>query len=290
MGIEVVVLLTSLMLDAAVGEPPALLHPVVWYGKLISLLERAKFRKMLVEIFYGAFCCLIVITFALILSLLPFPYPLNFLWAVYLLFSSISVKSMVNHARVCVESGVDRKAVQMIVSRNTEELSEEQLCSAVIESVAENYVDGVVAPLFYFSIFGVAGAVVYRAVNTCDAMVGYRKGRYEAFGKFAARLDDILNYIPARLSLLFFELLKRGAFSYGLKRNVKLNGCAIAAMSYLLGVKLEKPGYYSLPGIEPSAADIERAIKAFVRLTVIAVIFTTIAVSIRIVLLTKLHF
>jgi adenosylcobinamide-phosphate synthase len=286
---ELALLLVAILIDWFIAEPPAFLHPVVWFGKIISGLERLRFEKRLAEILYGAFCCLIVVTFALILALLPLPYPLNFLWAIYLLFSSISIKSMVEHAKACVVSGVDREAVQMIVSRNTEGLSEEQLCSAVIESVAENYVDGVVAPLFYFSIFGVAGAVVYRAVNTCDAMIGYRKGRYEAFGKFAARFDDLLNYIPARLSLLFFEFLRRGSFSYGLRRNVKLNGCAIAAMSYLLGVKLEKPGYYSLPGREPTVEDVRKAIKVFIKLTVIAVLFTAIAVAVRIVLLTKLH-
>lgn len=284
------VLVFAVSLDLIVAEPPSILHPVVWFGKIISGFERLRFEKRWVEILYGAFCCLIIIVFALILAFLPIPYPLSFIWAVYLLFTSISIKSMVDHARACTASGVDRKAVQMIVSRDTEKLSEDQLCSAVIESMAENYVDGVVAPLFYFAIFGIAGAVVYRAVNTCDAMIGYRKGRYEAFGKFAARLDDLLGFIPARLSLIFFEFLKRGALSYGLKKNVKLNGCTIAAMSYLLEVKLEKPLHYSLPGKNASTRDVERAIGAFLKLSLLAFIFTAIAVAIRIVLLTKLQF
>ncbi|MBO8179083.1 MAG: cobalamin biosynthesis protein CobD [Archaeoglobus sp.] len=286
---EIAVLLSALVLDFFIAEPPALLHPVVWFGKLISLFEKIKFSRRKVEILYGTFCCLSIISLALILALLPLPYPASFLWSAYLLFSAISIRSMVNHAKACIVNGLDRKAVQMIVSRNTGELSEEQLCSAVIESVAENYVDGVVAPLFYFAIFGVAGAVVYRAVNTCDAMIGYRKGRYEAFGKFAARLDDLLNYIPARLSLVFFEFLRRGAIIYGLKNNVKLNGCAISSISYVLGAKLEKPGHYSLPGKSPDVKDVERAISAFITLSLLAVIFTVIMTAIRIVLLTKLQ-
>ncbi len=289
MAVEIAVLLLALILDFFISEPPALLHPVVWFGRLISLFEKVKFSRRKVEILYGTFCCLSVISFALILALLPLPYPASFLWSVYLLFSAISIRSMVNHAKACIINGLDRKAVQMIVSRNTDELSEEQLCSAVIESVAENYVDGVVAPLFYFSIFGVAGAVIYRAVNTCDAMIGYRKGRYEAFGKFAARLDDLLNYIPARLSLIFFEFLKRGAIIYGLKNNVKLNGCAISAISYVLGVKLEKPGHYSLPGKSPDAKDVEGAISAFIILSLLAAIFVAVITATRIVLLTKLQ-
>ncbi len=286
---EIAILLAALALDLFIAEPPTLLHPVVWFGRLISLFEKLRFSRRKVEILYGIFCCFSVISFALILALLPLSYPASFLWSTYLLFSTISIRSMVNHAKVCIANGVDRKAVQMIVSRNTEELNEEQLCSAVIESVAENYVDGVVAPLLYFSIFGVAGAVVYRAVNTCDAMIGYRKGRYEAFGKFAARLDDLLNYIPARLSLIFFEFLKRGAIIYGLKNNVKLNGCAISAISYVLGVKLEKPGHYSLPGKNPDVKDVERAISAFITLSLLAAIFTAIITAIRIVLLTTLQ-
>uniref|UniRef100_A0A7C3RDZ4 Probable cobalamin biosynthesis protein CobD n=1 Tax=Archaeoglobus fulgidus TaxID=2234 RepID=A0A7C3RDZ4_ARCFL len=286
---EIAVLLLAIILDFTIGEPPLLLHPVVWFGRLISFFEKLKFDRRWKEILYGAFCCLSVVSLALFLALIPLPYPLSFFWSVYLLFSAVSIRSMVDHAKMCIKNGIDRKAVQMIVSRNTEELSEDQLCSAVIESVAENYVDGVFAPLFYFSIFGVAGAVVYRAVNTCDAMIGYRKGRYEAFGKFAARLDDLLNYVPSRLSLIFFEFLKRGSIVYGLKNNVKLNGCAISAISYVLGVKLEKPGYYSLPGKIPDVKDVERALGVFIKLSLLAVIFTAIITAIRLVLLTKLQ-
>jgi adenosylcobinamide-phosphate synthase len=194
---------------------------------------------------------------------------------------------MILHAKACVDKGkVSAEGVQKIVSRDTSSLSEPQLCSATIESIAENFVDGVFAPLFYFSIFGLPGAVIYRAVNVCDAMVGYRNEKYEFFGKFAAKLDDVLNYVPARLSLLLFEFFKSGAIRYGIEKNVKLNGCAIAAMSYILGVRLEKPGYYSLEGKNPDVSDVMMAIEYFKKLSILAVLTALMITSIRLLLLT----
>ena len=285
---ELLVLLLAVTLDVFISEPPLVIHPVFWFGKLISFFEKLKILNHISDMIYGAFSTLAVVAFALTLALIPLPQPWCLLWHVYLLFSAVSIRSMIVHAERCVRDGVDREAVQQIVSRNTAELDEEQLCSAVIESVAENYVDGLVSPLFYFSVFGVAGAMVYKAVNTCDAMIGYRKGRYEYFGKFAAKLDDVLNFVPARISLIFFELLKRGALRYGIERNVKLNGCAIAAMSYILNVELEKPDYYLLPGRKANVSLVEEAIGAFKILSAIAVTFFAAVIAIRIVLLTHL--
>ncbi len=287
---EPLLLLISVLLDAVIGEPPLLLHPVYWMGRIVAILERVKFRNAALEFGYGALVTLAVATFATSLSLLPLPWFVSPVWSCYLIFSSISVKSMVEHAERCIRGGIDRRAVQMIVSRDTSKLSHEQLCSAVIESVAENYVDGVVSPLFYFSLFGLSGMMIYKAVNTCDAMMGYRTGRYEYFGKFAARLDDVLNYIPSRLSLLFFEVLKRGSVGYGMRRKVKLNGCTIAAMSYLLGVKLEKPGKYSLPGREANVESVEDSIRAFKLLSFMAIVTFAIVTALRITLLAHLHF
>ncbi len=287
---EPALLLIAVLLDIAIGEPPLLLHPVYWMGRMIAILERVRFNSAVLELGYGTLVTLAVAAFAFLLSLLPLPWFASLVWSCYLLLSSISVKSMVEHAERCISNGVDRKAVQMIVSRDTSELSDEQLCSAVIESVAENYVDGVVSPLFYFSLFGLPGVMVYKAVNTCDAMMGYRIGRYEYFGKFAARLDDILNYIPSRFSLLFFEILKRGSAGYGLRKRVKLNGCTIAAMSYFLGVKLEKPGKYFLPGRETNVEAVEKSIRAFKLLSLMAVATFTTITALRIILLAHLQF
>lgn len=289
MDSDISVLLAALILDFLISEPPIYIHPVFWLGKAIYFFDRLiRFSNPYIEIVYGAFSTAVVVIFAVFISILHFPHPLSIIWQCYLLFSAISIRSMITHAEKCIKDGIDRVAVQNIVSRDTSELNDEQLCSAVIESIAENYVDGVVSPLFYFSIFGITGTMIYKAINVCDAMIGYRKDRYEYFGKVAARLDDALNYIPARLSLIFFEMIRRGALEYGIKNNVKLNGCTISAMSYVLGAKLEKPGYYSLPGKKADINTVKEAINVFKVLSLFAVIVFTAITAIRILLLTPI--
>ncbi|MET1123900.1 MAG: adenosylcobinamide-phosphate synthase CbiB [Archaeoglobaceae archaeon] len=261
----------AVALDLALGEPPLAAHPTRWFGKIVEVFDRRDYGRFNLAV--GTLCVLSCVSFALVISL-AVPYPLSVFWHLYLLFSAVSVKSMVQHARRCLPR-MESNAVQMLVSRRVEDLSYSQRCSAVIESIAENFVDGFFAPLFYFSLLGLPGAMVYKAVNVCDAMIGYRKGKYEEFGKFAAKLDDALNFIPSRLSLLFFEVLKRGSLAYGLKMNPKLNGCSIAAMSYVLGVKLEKRHHYTLPGKEAGSEDVERAIGVYYKLCAMATVFCT---------------
>lgn len=290
--VELYLLLFALLLDLIFAEPPKTFHPVVWFGKLISFFERffVKIEKLgpFVQFLYGSAAAMAVIFFALALAFAPIPEPLNYFWHAYLLFSSFSIKSMILHATECLKSDMSPEVVQRIVSRDTKKLNKHQLRSAVIESTSENFVDGVMAPLFYFSIFGIAGAVVYRAINTLDSMIGYR-GKYEFFGKLSARLDDIANYIPARLSLVFFEFIKRGSFSHGLKNRVKLNGTTIAAMSYVLGVKLEKPGFYSLPGRLAEDEDVKKAIRIFKILSTMAAVYTIFFLLLRLLLMEKVY-
>ncbi|MFN3383962.1 MAG: adenosylcobinamide-phosphate synthase CbiB [Archaeoglobaceae archaeon] len=281
---EAYILILAVLLDRIFKEPPLFAHPVVWFGKIVALFQRLflKLERKVATVHFllGFALSAMLILFAVFLAKIPLPQPIQFIWHLYLLFSSISIWSMIEHAENCIKKNFDPMEVQKIVSRDTTKLNDFQLRSAVIESTAENFVDGVFAPLLYFSFFGIVGAVVYRAINTADAMVGYR-GRYEYFGKFIARLDDALNFIPARLSLLFFEILKRGSFTYGLKNKVKLNGCTISAMSYVLGVKLEKPGYYSLPGRDPEKEDVVRAVKIFRNLSFVSIAFSTLILILR---------
>ncbi len=267
MVLDIILLVIAFGLDLAFGEPPLIVHPVFWFGKIVEFFDKFRSGKPGYDFVLGTLTVLSVVTFAYLLCSIPLNVFVKTLWGAYLLFSSISVRSMVSHVEECIKSNMDPEKVQMIVSRDTSKLSTYQLNSAVIESVAENFVDGVFAPIFYFVIFGLPGAVIYRAVNVCDAMVGYRNEKYEYFGKFAARLDDILNYIPSRISLLLYEIVKRGSFVYGIKNRVKLNGCTIPAMSYVLEVKLEKPGSYSLPGRFPDIEDVTKSIKLFKKLS-----------------------
>lgn len=162
-----------------------------------------------------------------------------------------------------------------LVSRPTADLDEGHVASAAVESAAENLADSVVAPALFFLAGGLAGAAVYRVVNTADAMFGYRVGPLEYFGKVAARLDDLLNLIPARLaglSLVVGAALVGESSGRALtalwrdrRRTASPNaGWTMAAMAGALGVTLEKPGVYRLgTGALPGAADVERALKVF---------------------------
>ncbi|AIU70498.1 cobalamin biosynthesis protein CobD [Thermococcus eurythermalis] len=264
------IFLLALLWDFLLGEPPAKLHPVVWFGSIAGFLDRRwKRRGPVLDFLAGAFTTLIVVAFALVLSTVPFylPFPLNYALAVYLLKSSFAVRSLYKHVARTVTEDIEekRKAVSMIVSRDTSTLDGAHLNSAAIESLAENLNDSVVAPLFYFLLFGLPGALVYRAVNTLDAMLGYRNERYEFFGKFPARVDDVLNFIPARLTvLLYLPLGGRKVFGHYLLARFKLNSDKpISAMSAVLDVWLEKPGLYRFPGRTPKNEDIKRALKVY---------------------------
>ncbi|AMM53452.1 adenosylcobinamide-phosphate synthase CbiB [Pyrococcus kukulkanii] len=264
------ILIFALLWDLVLGEPPTKLHPVVWFGYIISALDRRwKRRRPILDFFAGCLVALAIIAFAFALSLLPehLPFPLNYLLAIYLLKSSFAMRSLHEHvARTITEDvGEMRKAVSMIVSRNVKSLDRPHLISASIESLAENLNDSVVAPLFYYLLFGLPGALIYRAVNTLDAMIGYRNERYEYFGKFSARLDDILNFIPARITvLLLLPFGPRKVIRYYKLAKYKINSDKpIAAMSAILGVWLEKPGYYRFPGRGPQLKDVKRALRIY---------------------------
>ncbi len=288
MVLDIIILSIAFGLDLAFGEPPLLIHPVFWFGKIVELFDKVRPGKPVADFTLGIITVLVVIAFAYLLCSIPLNTFAKVLWGSYLLFSSFSVKSMISHAEECIKSNMDPEKVQMIVSRDTSKLLPYQLNSAVIESVAENFVDGVFAPIFYFVIFGLPGAVVYRAVNVCDAMIGYKNEKYEYFGKFAARLDDVLNYIPSRVSLLLYEIAKRGSFAYGIKNKVKLNGCAISAMSYVLGVKLEKPGSYSLPGKLPDVEDVNKSVKLFKKLSIATFLLAISFLYLKVILINSI--
>ncbi|WP_297502023.1 adenosylcobinamide-phosphate synthase CbiB [Thermococcus sp.] len=265
-----IVFALALLWDVFLGEPPTRLHPVVWFGKLIGLLDSLyRRRSPVLDFLVGTLTALIVIALAFLLSVSPVfvPYPLNYALAIYLLKSSFAIRSLHEHvARTMTENLEEKKkAVSMIVSRKTEGLDRAHLNSASIESLAENLNDSVVAPLFYFLLFGLPGALLYRAVNTLDAMLGYRNERYEYFGKFSARLDDLLNFIPARLTvLLYLPIGGRRVLRYYRLARFKINSDKpIAVMSAVLGVWLEKPGVYRFPGREPENGDIRRALRVY---------------------------
>ena len=282
-------LIIAFFLDILIGEPPTFIHPTVWFGKIVEFLDKKWRRRGCIWDFtVGTIVTLIVISFAYMLALIVvnLPPPIRIVAESYFLFCTISVRSMVEHAKKTIRDGcVVAEEVKKIVSRDVSKLDQHRLSSAVIESIAENFVDGVFAPLFYYTLFGIPGALVYRAINTCDAMIGYKNDRYICFGKFSARLDDLANYIPARLSVLIFIILdSRCIIVVKRYRKIKLNGgYPISAMAGILEVTLEKPGYYTVKaGRLPTVKDIYRAIKIYWILSIITLIVFTIVLLLKI--------
>jgi adenosylcobinamide-phosphate synthase len=277
------VLLAALAVDLVLGEPPNALHPVVWMGKLIGALERRLPRgKPWLELCGGALVTLLVpLAFGAaawgLLHGLERWRAAHFVASVLLLKSSFAFRGLgraafgVRDALARGDLAAARYALRSLCSRDPSTLDAPLLVAATVESVAENSSDSVIAPLFFHALFGVPGAIVYRAVNTLDSMIGYH-GRFEYIGKVAARCDDALNYVPARLTaalLLIGGVLARrdarGGWSMwrrdGGKTESPNAGQPMATMAGLLGVQLEKVGHYRLgdPGQPLVAVQIDRA-------------------------------
>ncbi len=217
-------LLAGWLLDLLLGDPQWMPHPVVWFGKMISMgekrLNKGKHRKLkgaLLSLFLVAF--VFVTTWALLycVTLLPFSLfhflILSFFHSL-IIFYCLAGTTLIREVRqtfLAVDRSLEegRKQVARIVGRDTSDLSAQEIRTAALETLAENLSDGVIAPLFWLTIGGVPGMLAYKMVNTLDSMIGYKTDRYKDFGCFAARLDDVVNYIPARITafLMIFPRL-----------------------------------------------------------------------------------
>jgi adenosylcobinamide-phosphate synthase len=276
------VLLLAVLLDILFGEPPAFIHPVVWIGKLINLFVRsAPLRHKKMYGFFMAFFCVALAFFAglLIISLSGL---IGLIIAAYFLKSTFSLRMLLVSA-LGIKKDLDvgmienvRNELKTFVGRDTKALNEYQSASAVIESLAESFVDGILSPLFYFLIFGLPGALAYRMINTLDSMVGYKKEPFIELGYTAAKLDDIANWLPARLALVFifiaaiflgkpFDALKTCIHDHD-KTASPNSGWSMSAMSGTLNVRLEKIGYHVLGSQydEPQPFHIKKAVNVVV--------------------------
>jgi len=259
----------ALFLDLAFGEPPDAFHPVAWMGKVISFLEKRGLSRPTSSHFaYGIMIAAAVVA----LFTIPTYFLLSYLKGVSLVayvitgavflkltFSfrglrttALKIKNLLLDDKV----GKARFELRALVSRDASTLSQPQLVSATVESVAESTCDSFVAPLFFFLIFGIPGAIAFRVISTLDSMIGYH-GRYEYLGKFASRVDDVLNYIPARITALlliagafFSERSSKRAWRVALRDHSKTAspnaGWPMAAAAGGLNVQLEKPNHYRL--------------------------------------------
>jgi adenosylcobinamide-phosphate synthase len=270
------VLLLALLVDAWLGEPPAALHPVVWMGDALSWLERHAPRCDRARLAYGTVvaCGLPTLWAAFGLAVervAPWPLQSMLLKPTFAGRSLLQAGHRVEQALTDGDLACARAELASLVSRPTDQLDAGLVAAAAIESLAENLVDSWVAPLLAYACFGLGGAYAYRAANTADAMWGYRTPAYEYLGKAAARLDDALNLLPARVGALLLICLgsNRRASAEVWRRDAARTpspnaGQSMAAMSGRLGVRLEKRDTYVLNADQavPSPSDLRRARQA----------------------------
>ncbi|MCC8977762.1 adenosylcobinamide-phosphate synthase CbiB [Bradyrhizobium acaciae] len=302
----------AMALDALIGWPPALFarigHPVTWLGRLINLLDRSwnrdadapSFRRMA-----GVAAAIMVIALATAIG-----------WAVQSVLASgwvrvglvgvlawplVALRSLHDHVDAVADPLVSgditaaRSAVAQIVGRDPATLDDAGIARATIESLAENASDGIVAPVFWGALFGLPGILGYKAINTLDSMIGHRTKRHEAFGWAAARIDDLANLVPARLTGLLFVLLapnRSRAWSCMLhdahRHRSPNGGWPEAAMAGALGVRLSGPRIYhgsvaDEPWLnegarDPAAADVLAGLKLYRRaMMLLAGVFVALA-------------
>ena len=291
-------MIVATLVDALIGWPDALYrrvgHPVTWIGRLIGALDR-KLNQGRARRLKGALAVLIVVTAVAapalaVQSLLPEGWAGTLLLGL-LAWPLVAGRSLYQHvARVAaplVAGDVDgaRQAVSMIVGRDPTTLHPPAIARAALESLAENASDGVVAPLFWGAVAGLPGIAVYKAINTLDSMIGHRTPRHEAFGMVAARLDDVANLVPARLTGLLFVLVspdRRQAFRAmrtDARRHRSPNaGWPEAAMAGGLSVRLSGPRVYAGEATDdpwlnghapdPMPRDLNRGLALFLRAVV----------------------
>jgi adenosylcobinamide-phosphate synthase len=287
MSLDVFLIFTlAVAFDLILGEPPSGVHPVVWIGRLISAL-RGRMRPSRA---HGFILAIIVIAASVLAGhtlvwaagrvplLGP---PLSLLASAYLLKSTFAIRCLLQTS-LDIGKTIDRdiseakRMLPALVGRETKDLSASQAASAVIESVSENYVDAILSPIFYFLLLSPLGlsleaALAFKAVSTMDSMLGYKKEGLRELGYAPAKMDDLANYVPARLSILFISLSRpsraRQALASALRYHSATpspnSGWPMSAAAGAMGVRLEKPGFYVLleDGREAKTSDIPRAVR-----------------------------
>ena len=265
----------AILLDFKFGDPKNKYHPTSWIGTLIAKLTPiAKNEHPIIEKFGGI--CIVTITSGLVVLLL---FALNIgitlitidyvslivsvIVGGLLLKTTIAIHGMEKHAKSVLESldeenlDMARNHLSMIVKRNTKNLDKNHVLSGVLESISENTVDGITGPLFYYALFGLPGAFVYRVINTADSMIGYKTDIFKNIGWFAATCDSILNYIPSRLTGLVM-IISAAILHNNWKESYKIMirdgkktespnaGYPMAALAGALETKFEKINHYKL--------------------------------------------
>lgn len=254
------VLLPGWVLDRVFGDPAILPHPVIWFGRMISTFEK-KLNKGRFRILKGAFTAVFLILFvfavtaAIEYGLARLSVYAAVLFNIVVVFYCLAGRTLAKEVKMVFEALDDslakgRKQVARIVGRDTSELSAQEVRTAALETLAENLSDGVIAPLFWFALLGAPGMMAYKMVNTLDSMIGYHNERYLLFGRVAARIDDVANFIPARLTALLM-ILAKGRLSllpfvmkYGRQHASPNSGYPEAALAGILDCRFGGPHNY----------------------------------------------
>jgi adenosylcobinamide-phosphate synthase len=293
----------SLLVELAFGYPDRLVraigHPVIWIGHFISLLDRTLNRPTATDRARRILGCITLILlvgipagFAYALEALVGALPFGILVTAVLASSLLAQRSLASHVKAVAQAlereglSYGRKAVSMIVGRDPERLDEAAVCRAAIESLAENFSDGIVAPAFWLGAGGLAGGVAYKAANTADSMIGHRSPKYLAFGWAAARFDDLINLPASRLTAMLLVTAAclvpganprtawRAVLRDAKKHRSPNAGWPEAAMAGALGLALNGPRAYGGVMVDDAfmgeggrrdatASDIRRALKLY---------------------------
>lgn len=268
------------LLDLLLGDPHWMPHPIVGFGKIISYAEKTFNRgehkringiivgALLPLAIFGVFVCAEVLL--LDRSMLAFA-----LFSAVGLFFGIAHRTLLREGRAVLTvlntKGIEAGRAQLsrIVGRDTSGLSEQQIYRAVFETLSENLSDGVIAPLFYYALAGVPGIMAYKMINTLDSMIGYKSERYRDFGYFSAKLDDIANFIPARLTALLMIAVSasaRAAVSvrkYARHHASPNSGYPESALAGILGCRFGGPNIYHGQLVEkPYIGDTDRILSS----------------------------
>ena len=256
--ILILLLLLGWLLDFVFGDPSRLPHPIVWFGKMISWGER-RLNKGSHRMAKGAVMavCFILMVFFVVWGLKRL-VPNVVLWLILdtiIIFYCLAGTTLIREVRevfLALDRSLDegRKQVARIVGRDTSQLSAQEVRTAALETLAENLSDGVIAPLFWFALLGTPGMLAYKMVNTLDSMIGYRTERYKDFGCWAAHIDDVANYIPARLTALLMVIasgkwsLMKFVWKNGRRHASPNSGYPEAALAGILNCRFGGPHYY----------------------------------------------